>query len=108
MIKLKQRPSMHEPSGALKQSSKQKVCFSIRYHDLYALSCIGNLETKQNNITILLSLHKNVQPIGFCDTYPQINPPFEKLERRQVDFWLIFSLKVGVFCGAIVSIKFLG
>ena len=60
--------------------------FSIRYHHAHSLPRIENLETNQNNISILLSLHKNVQPIGLCDTYQQINPPFEKLERRQVDF----------------------
>ena len=53
MIKLKHRPQC-ETSGALKQSSKQKVCFSIHYCDLYALPRIDNLETNQNNISILL------------------------------------------------------
>ena len=53
MIKLKHRPQC-ETSGTLKQSSKQKVCFSIRYCDLYALPRIDNVETNQNNISILL------------------------------------------------------
>ena len=54
MIKLKHQ-LQYETSGTLKQSSKQKVCFSIRYCDLYALPRIDNVETNH-----LASWHKYV------------------------------------------------
>ena len=38
---------------------------------MFFYSLLENLENNQNNISIPLSLHKNVQPTGFCDTYPR-------------------------------------
>ena len=45
---------------------------------MFFYSLLENLETNQNNISILLSLHKNVHSTGFCEIYPRGHYPADQ------------------------------